>query len=204
MEQPFKNPSIQAETVNLKEEMIYNFESTEFKEVLKDLEAFSGIGLQDKLIIFATVLHFKPASEFTSRASQDETEQLLIRLRLMFQRAGKNELTGGDNYVIGTTVENVAEAMVAYPGYKDHVRFGNAMGFPKSAVDAFDEEITNGGHTLLQQYDYWEALTEEQRKFLFFALSKDHYTEELEWLNAIIRALEGAMPMVYSAIRYKV
>jgi hypothetical protein len=78
------------------------------------------------------------------------------------------------------------------------------MGFPESAIQAYSEarksENIDASGLLLPMEDYEMYLTEEERAFVFFRLSKENWLEEIEWIKQIITEIKKHSPEIYKQV----
>ncbi len=181
---------------NRQENWITYRESPEFLSGIKKLEKLYEITHQAKVIILAVALNIKKAGEFeVSESEANYTEEMLSELGVFFNRHSTHEEHGliETRFFIGATMEDLHEALDA-TGKGDHASFGKAMDFPVTAVEAYANE------SKLVQWGDWSRLTEEEKAFLFFRFSEEHFDEEVKWLEQIIAAVKRYSPTIYEEV----
>lgn len=184
-------------------------ESPKFKEAVHKLESLTGLLPRSKALILVTALDLKPATEFEFSGSPQEKAELIDTLSNLglyfFENEEKTKFCesigkhGVQTFTIGNTPEHIGAGMAATVDDNEH--FGLAMGFPETAVDAYSSG--NGGYNndlLLRREELKNILTDEERKFLFFRLSKESYEKEVEWIEQIIAAVKQHSPEIYNQV----
>lgn len=110
---------------------------------------------------------------------------------------GRTRLCACCSYFISLD-QSVSDNLLESFKNNDHYNMGLALGFPKSAVDAFSETSKN---TVLASSLDPEIRFSETAKFAQFALSKDNWSEEIavaqEWLDV----LKETSPLIYRECR---
>jgi hypothetical protein len=207
---------------NKQENWVSYRDSIEFKRGLKELEEMSSVGSQSKVIILAVALNLKKAGGFyfnTETATHNDIEKMLSDLGVYFFRDIKDEerlklrkdmYSHSGSYLIGSTAESIGDAMEARQfSHKDlktrHKVYGEAMDFPKTSVEAFAERYDldkdDDKDTLIDVWDKdKDKLTDEERAFIFFRLSKDNWEEEIQWLEQIISGVKEYSPEIYKEV----
>jgi len=196
---------------NKQENWITYRESAEFKIGLKELENSKGILSCSKVIVLAVALNIKKAGliDFDKfLESYEQIEDMLSNLGVFFTRDEAREhwnlKHNGDPYVgffiIGSTPETIGEAMKnskPFEGQENWDKnFGEAMDFPSSSIEAF----VSKDKSLLPSEDEKDKLTDEEKAFLFFKLSKDNWQVEIQWLEQIISAIKVYSPKIYNEV----
>lgn len=119
------------------------------------------------------------------------------------EKRGRTETIPVAFYLIGASPDTIGEAMEQTlrftEGYKDHEAFGEAMDFPSTAITAWQEFIdTDDGASLLSMND--ERLTDEEKAFKFFRFSKEHWEDEVQWIEQIIAGVKMYSPKIYQQV----
>lgn len=199
------------------------YESKKFKSAVKKLELLTGITSQAKVQILAVALDLKPAAEMdlhTNRENVEHFTNILSELGLFFfedtvatQMIRDSSEQNGHNFeenpatvfVIGNTPETIAIAReIPAAHVSEHKKFGLAMGYPDTAVQAFTEAFsTNNFDVLLTKEEETNLLTEEEKKFLYHRLSKKEYAKEIESTEQIIVAVKKYSPKIYEQVMRK-
>jgi len=196
-------------------------ESEKFKEGLRQLEVIPNVAAHAKVFVLSVALDLKSACAFEVRddiVNKDDLEHIFRNLGLFFSKDTEAaELlaryqatidptdTSEHNfvrYIVGNTQEKVAEvkASSAYSP-RDHEAFGNALDYPTTAVAAFSTaQKTKDRSILMPLTDVNTSLTEEERKFSFFRFSKDHFEEEVAWLEQLIAGVKEYSPALYKQV----
>jgi hypothetical protein len=185
-----------------------HLESPEFKKGVETLETIDEIGWQSKIIILATALNLKPASLIEFRGHPEERKKIIEMFRDLGLFFSENEDKAEEYYEddhlltfrIGSTAANLAEAKMVH--VSDNRHFGTSMGFPATSVEAYSrwQENKKENDLLMPQKEYHKVLTKEEDKFVFFRLSKEHYEEEIEWVEQIIAAVKQYAPRLYEEV----
>jgi hypothetical protein len=187
-------------------------ESRKFKEGVRVLEETSILNQQAKVIVLAVALGLKNAAELDVYSKEvvdlESVEEMFSGLGLYFYEDEQSVAAVVDyyelgeeiplvRYLIGNTPETIGEAIkyAALP-VTDHEKFGNAMDFPPTAVTAFVENKEG----LLSWEEVGEKMTEEEQKFSFFRFSKEHFEEEIVWLEQIIAGVKEYAPNLYREV----
>jgi hypothetical protein len=202
---------------NKQENWVSYRNSEKFKNAITDLENLSVLGPQSKVVILSVALNIKQAADFTilfDQISPDRVEQILSDLGVYFSRnpeSEKNEIEWNKRregtfgcYVIGATPDAITEAVEAiesYPADDYHTKYGKAMEFPDTAIEAFNKSInTNNDELLLWNED---LLTDEEKAFTFFRYSKDNWQKEVEFVEQIIDGIKEYSPKIYAEVMNK-
>lgn len=180
-------------------------ESEKFKNAVTALEELEGLTNSDKISILATALDLKPAGmiHFFKKVEESHITQILSDLGLFFMPYENEAKANPDlvEYIIGNSPENIAEVQEALPVLEHDESFGAAMGYPTTAIAAYGSYVKTGDASeVLPMSAYHEHLTEEERKFLFFRLSRDNYEKEIEWLEQLIAAVKLYAPHLYEDV----
>jgi hypothetical protein len=156
------------------------------------------------------VNNLRPVAEFEyTRLSQERLRSILERLsQYGFSVVHKNLEDERTCYFVSKFLPLAEEAalLVRRDGsVVDHHRFGQLMGFPETAIQAF----LKGRQALLTSIEAEEKLGFEEIMFAF-RLSREHYEEEIEYLRKCNRCLLEQAPFLiddllapHDAARYK-
>jgi hypothetical protein len=195
-------------------------ESEKFKNGLQELERISEIHLHAKVTILSVALGLKDASEFevvAQDAQVQDIENMLSALGVFFHEDKESSeallmlyyQNGGEpndynfiRYIVGNTPETI-NAAIEHGSYfsRDHEAFGKAMDYPPTAVKAFSESrMTGDKSNLMPNSEENRELTEEERRFAFFTFSKEHFEEEVAWLEQLIAGVKEYSPVIYQQI----
>lgn len=191
----------------------FNIQESLEKEAIEFLEDIDYVGPTHKAVILATYLGLKPMSVFSTQfipgssveILSHDLEFMLENMGLKFSRGYEYEQNAQSNthdpeyvslfYYISKNEENLKSFSITPDIKKYHKEFGLALGFPKTAVDAFVNR-----DDLLNEDNLPDDFTEEDRKFRFFVFSKSGYKEELEWLRKIIEGVKEVSPKIYEQV----
>ncbi|MDD4803829.1 MAG: hypothetical protein PHN69_01520 [Candidatus Pacebacteria bacterium] len=172
-------------------------------QYIEQLEKFSTISPQGKFLILVTYLGLKPVSEFQTHfinISENEekyrkvVEEMLDGLNLYHSYATEWDIEGNpfiSFHFLISKEQNLLDNLKYFELDKqarDKTQ-GESFGFPKTAVDGY---LNND---LLENYE--SLITEEDKKFLFFRLSKKGWREEIEWLREMIKKIKEISPEIY-------
>jgi len=94
------------------------------------------------------------------------------------------------------SLEKIKEAVDEH----DERKFGLAMGYPQTAVEAFvstEDPFTKPDLLFVEPI---EVEFSEERSFLFFRMSKEHWHEELEVVKRWARTIKEVAPQLYEEI----
>lgn len=95
---------------------------------------------------------------------------------------------------------------------QNHARIGELLGYPRTAAEAFDrgrKEDAMGKYLILEEKNWWESLSEEERKnlleegvlnFLTFKLSRENWRQELETVRRWQEVIKEKAPRIYQEI----
>ena len=127
--------------------------------------------------------------------------ELLNKLGLSFQRTSPAEDNGiyGFSLFIAKNQENLAKAVEA-DETKNDKEFGVLMGYPKTAVDAYQTENAFDLKAELPKAELDKLEKEEVLAFLEFMPSKGHWREELDAVRETQRLLKEKAPELYDEI----
>lgn len=181
------------------------------KEGIRLLETETSISSQAKILILATVLRKKPSSEF-NLASDDRdelstkaerTEAILQRLGLSFTASESTDGSGRHfrDYCIALTQDR-AEALqnifrnTSYSP-QQQIQVGRALGFPETAITAWNQKRFEGLDTLASEAEIWRDFGLELGEFLFFAPSKTFWQDEKKWLRDVVDQIKAISPTIY-------
>jgi len=205
---------------NRQENWIRYRESETFKEGVKKLEEFEALAPHDKIIILAVALNLKKAGVidlYPTYGSPGTLEEIFSSLGTYFYRSAEMEEWTREwershgvieevsiaCYAIGASPDALAEAMKVTSRAKpqeDYVRaFGRTMEYPLSAVEAFGASTATRDDDHLLDFDD-SRLTQEEKAFSFFRLSKAHWEEEIQWLEQIIAGVKQYSPKIYEQV----
>lgn len=195
-------------------------ESESFKEGIKQLEEIDGLVSANRALVLAVALNLKQAAVVDldmERTSPETFERTLSELGVYFYRDlpmerrmyvqnfkdEKYEDVPIAWYTIGASSDAIGQAMEESRRFAeeviDHRKFGEAMDFPPTAVDAWEQFVRTRDKKKLLDIDD-EQLTDEERAFTFFRLSKDNWEEEIRWVEQIIAAVKMYSPAIYDQI----
>ena len=192
-------------------------ESPEFARGIKMLEDYYGFSSHDKIVVLSTALELKKASEVSvigETQGLDAVERMLSDLGVlwkidehmtavleeMYASMHTCPLEKARQYVIANSEEALTEALHAMPRESvDHAKLGSAMELPRTAVDAFGKYVANKNEESVLDPEKSE-LTEEEKAFLFFRLSKDSWMDEIEWIEQIIAGVKEYSPKIYEQV----
>ncbi len=162
------------------------------------------IGTATKAELVLVLLDQKPATNITfskERISADEMESALRDIGLA--PVVRNE-TDDHVEIIASQSSEISEELARLSPTTDHRRFGELMGFPESAIEAFSNPESR------LSIEETAELLKDLPVFGQLALSKEHSTEEVErtrsWNLAILEHAPGLLDETYGvdgAARYK-
>jgi hypothetical protein len=175
---------------------------------IKKLEDLSVlVGPHAKLLILAVYLNLKPASVFQTQFSEkpnetlDEVRNILNGLGIFSKVTTTEHFKDSSNlvslYFAISKDEKVLEKIaVGVRNSEYHKKQGEYFGFPRSATKAYaDEELLDTNPDTLP-----EEITNEDKKFLFFRLSKQDWRDEIVWLRKIEDAVKALSPVIHEQI----
>ena len=183
-------------------------------EAIRKLESFSSIDSQDKLLLLAVYLDLKPMSELHLSSKnkdqdsiEDEFKDIIEKMKLFYKISHsirKDRVSGLEipvtNFFVTKDKTNLDDEKIGTEDYKKlgfeqyHLKLGKDFGFPETAIKGF---IT---HEVLDRNDFPTEITDEDRKFMFFALSKNNWKEEIKWLREIEDGVKNISPVIYEQI----
>jgi len=162
------------------------------------------IGVDPKADLILVLLDRKPATGvmfFTENISTDEMCNLLRDIGLE-PKISKDE--EGRAEVVVSKTQEITDELAGTSASMDHARYGELMGYPRTAVDAFQDP------TKRLDMEETNALLKGLPLFGIFALSKEHATEEArqiqEWNLALFEHAPWLLDQIYGeegAIPYK-
>jgi hypothetical protein len=129
------------------------------------------------------------------------TAELLTKLGLPFEGEPPHEDNGiyRFSFVVAKDTENLTKAVEADKTNNDK-EFGALMGYPKTAVDAYQTENAFDLRTELPKEELEELEEEEVLAFLEFMPSKGHWREELDEVRTIQKLIKEQSPELYDEI----
>lgn len=180
-------------------------------QYIEQLEKFPTINSQGKFLILATYLGLKPVSEFqTSFIDTKSTgekipgekyrkiiEEMLDGLNLYHSYATEWDPNDDSfisfHFLVSRDQDTLDNVKYFEPDIqvRDKIQ-GESFGFPKTAINGYLNK------DFLENYE--SLLTEEDKKFLFFRLSKNNWKEEIEWLREMINKIKEISPEIYQQI----
>jgi len=102
-------------------------------------------------------------------------------------------------YIIGATIRDLDFAIEHAKQISDSRElFGEAVDYPITAVRAFEQHLIERKDTLLPSDS--SNLTDEEKAFTLFRLSKANWEEEIIWLEQIIAAVKEYSPEIYRQV----
>lgn len=130
-----------------------------------------------------------------------ETEKLLERLQMVYYAKRPQEDRGiyGFSFLVAENEENLKKVLEA-ENTGDEKTFGILMGYPKTAVDAYQTK---------QVFDYEEELSHDDRErlkqegvlpFINFMQSKEYWKEELDYIKEIQKLIQEKTPKLYAEL----
>ena len=176
----------------MEKEPRYNLDiaTAEQKEKIKEIATLRiGAGIKAELIL--VLLGVKNATELTVNTWNDPPEKVegvladskLIFKKITFNKENKNVLS---SYTISLTQEK-ADKLAEVDGLEDHQAVGELYSFPQTAIDAF----VNSTKLELEDYPDMKGI------IFLFALSKDHWQEEVELLKYWSQLIEKYAPELF-------
>lgn len=175
---------------------------------IKKLENLSVlVGPHAKLLILSVYLNLKPASvfqtQFTDKPNEilDEITDIMKNLGLYSKVTTSEHFQDSSNlvslYFAISKDEKVLEKIgVGVRNNEYHKKQGEYFGFPESATEAFAEKelLDINPDTLPPE------ISSEDKKFLFFRLSKKSWQDEIVWLRKIEDKVKTLSPVIYEQI----
>jgi hypothetical protein len=183
-------------------------------EAIKGLENFSKISPRDKMLILAVYLDLKPMSILN--LSSHDTDQIeseimpIIQNMNMFGKIShdvhKDKIHNFEMPMTNLFVSKDEESLknmsmgdndyseLGFEGY--HRKYGKNFGYPQTAVEGF----VKGNLLGLGLKDLPKEITDEDKKFMFFGLSKDNWKEEIDLVRKIEMKIKALSPTIYQEI----
>lgn len=166
------------------------------REKVKNLESLN-IGPAQKAAIILVALRLKPAAELDLFKGNDKPELVVKILEDAGLLTARKDLPPKAKTVLRLAIacdEEILEKLEKTDPAKDHEEFGNLMGYPKTAVDAF----LNKEKRLPR-----DAYPADREVIFQIILSKDHWQEELEILRKWSGAIKEYAPDLYAQLKGK-
>ncbi len=191
--------------------MIDNLDSNKLKEsieaeAIKRLENLSSIPVpQYKLLILAVYLNLKLASEFHTDFLENpeevsaEIKDILKSLGLFYEVSEANYDQKNPNlislsFLVSKNQKLLKDKQPKFGEQDYYLKQGQLFGYPLSAIEGFkNKESLNDDNLPIE-------LTDEDKRFMFFALSKNNWREEVKWLREIESAIKTLSPVIYDQI----
>ncbi len=168
-------------------------------EIRKKIEAVRrlNIGPEQKAGIILTILGLKPAAELDLYKNNDDQETVEAALAESGLNFSRKEILNPEKspnltaiFVIAQNDETMGK-LLSSEANRDHVAYGELMGYPKSAVAAFDNR-----QDLLPENQY-----PDMAGIIFrFKLSKTGWPEELKVLREWSEAIREKAPDLYKQL----
>lgn len=166
---------------------IINFENSHEAEIREKVKAIEAIhtGSEQKAQLVLLILGIKPAAElslYAKNSTPEEAESLLQKAGLVYVRKDVEDSKIVAQYAISNSVELVEKLLQS----NSSSEYGQLMGYPQTAIDAFK--------TMDGRYD--GPLPDDIDNSIFkLIFSKDHFKEEFEvvrsWNNALMKYAPG-------------
>lgn len=195
----------------------------EREKVVEELEKMDYILDEDKAILLLVLAGEKPAGSLSidfRPGEPGQSEEKFNQERESFERfmeennipyfsresdvgvfdEGKEIVLRQSMFTLGGNPASLERAEQA-DSVKDPREFGNTMGYPETAVEAYAKEYTTGEVQLLKRDEYpVEVALSDESNFLFFRLSKDHWREEFETAKRWAQTVKEASPEIYERL----
>ena len=183
------------------------------RQAIRDLEDEKFIPALSKVLALATFLRLKPASEIATTESLDErlvseakerTIAILNKLALPHVSRHRTDHNGFnlERFFIAlsdegaTSLQKLMESDEKSPAH--NTKIGNALGIPRSAVDARESRSKTGDKSLLLSYEErLQFFGPELGAFFLFAPSRKHWQEEKVWLQDLVDKIKELSPEIY-------
>jgi hypothetical protein len=192
---------------------MYNFEDGLKLEsiegqAIKKLEEAHFVGLESKMLILATFLDFKPLSEISVKESPVEIEKSVSELFKILDELGLYHdvdpsfaiKSNSIHYLISKDRQKIEDFrnFINNPDVNNssswHRKRAILFGFPETAISDIDSE------DLFKTTEIPEEVTDDERNFLFFRLSRKSWRVEIEWLRKIMYEIKRISPLIYKEI----
>lgn len=188
--------------------------SDSVKEGVRMLENEKVLDNQAKMLVLATLLKKKPASEVSIASDSKEglsvkavrLETVLHKLGLAFATSDNTDSTGTHlrEYYIASAQENAATLQSLFRGVEfspeNQEKIGKILGFPETAITAWNQSRFEGLDTLASEAEIWRDFGTELGEFVFFAPSKTFWQDEKQWLRALVDEIKVISPAIYDQI----
>jgi hypothetical protein len=170
-------------------------EQAELKKKIESIEGLS-IGPAQKAELVLVLLNFKPATQvdvYNWNDPPEKVEEIFKKTGLCFKEMNINEKDREKiikKYAVSSDA-SLAENLQNLDPSKDHAGYGRAMGFPESAIRAF-----NGLEPLLEEENY-----PSMDGIIFnFKLSKNNWQAEYDLMRSWSEAIRENSPLIYNQL----
>lgn len=164
----------------------------EQKEAIKNIkELDTGVYQKSELIL--VLLGEKPATDLEGfEEDSDEVARMLEKYGLKAVKKNTEELDSSRSTLSVARDESLAKELAKTSPEKDHKKYGELMGYPDSAIEAFEDDKgqKSGNELRLDREEYPEYLKE--LAFPSFVLSKENWDKEVKILQRWQNVLEQA------------
>lgn len=185
--------------------------SEDVREGIRMLESETALNSQAKVLLLATFLRRKPASEVSIAGDDKEelsvkaarVETILSKLGLTFETSENTDTTGTHlrEYYIASAQEDAATLHRLFRGAEfspeNQKAVGKILGFPETATTAWNQRRFQGLDTLASEAEIWRDFGLELGEFLFFAPSKTFWQDEKKWLRDVVDQIKTVSPTIY-------
>lgn len=169
----------------------------ETREKVKKVEQLK-IGPMQKAEIILVLLGLKPAKELDLFKNNDDKETVEGVLKQVGLQSKPKEIPVPSENVTDRLAiakdEETLNQLLTLDAKKDHTEYGRLMGYPETAIAAFDQE-----KKLLAKDDYPDT----EGIIFDIKLSKDNWPEELEKLKEWSGAIKEYAPDLYEQLKGK-
>jgi hypothetical protein len=188
---------------------------------LEDIQSI-GIGWGGKREVFLAACEIKPATHLPifvyDSQDQSDIEKIFVALGLQYEILMEETTDPNDgkiqgrylDYMVSHVPENLRRAATAWRNLRqeemcDEAEFGLAMGYPVTAVEAFQKNSKEGLHEspdspILSRGEMTNRLTPEEDAFVAFKLSRDHWKQELDWVYQGMEITKKYAPKIYTGV----
>ena len=178
-----------------------------------DQKILSLLGLS---LVLTVYLNVKPVCDVTIQAGDvleldkktKKFKEVLSRLGLKFKESYQkldNSYITDEKDLMHFSISKSGDNFTSRPDFSDsklseqerkekHIEYGTALGFPKTAVQAFIDGTT------YKIFELVDILSPEEFAFLYFAPSKAHLKEELELVHSFAEKTKVASPKLYQIL----
>lgn len=182
------------------------------REGILALETEAAIHPMEKVLILATLLNLKPASEFTIsnedegafRSAAARTESILKKFGLSFEVSDiikEGQVYQREYFIAGTPEAATTLKRLLRGDVEDspqrQIEIGNALGFPATAVRAWNQKRFEGLDSLASEAEVWRDFGTELGEFIFFTPSKTYWQDEKKWLRGVVDQVRSASETIY-------